>query len=395
MTSKNEVGTPASGCRELLNERKIVSELSRMLNVVRTAYKEKKQVKKAANIEQNRSNTNAAVLSKRKKEAKKEGVDAKSEKKGKTKRNSSNKHGGSVWILMKGGFHASNVPTEKKSFRVGDDSLTATEYRAYKRLQLELHLREKRLQNAEAYIESAWREAEIGGLLNSSAVNASNESIRGRVPSEDGEVYLQEQYDVAKGLLDHAPVGQAMKDLTQNRGTAVQPSTGNSSLSPMLTALLKQYMSKNKSRWMKLLEGENRIRLGFMEANENTEISAVKEGDLFGQLLASWLHIVEEHRSTNAVKDDIKPTKCIIRLRNSQKEKHSSILSEPKAINYFTSHTLEVIRKEFYNSSVLPRGGKEKLDDQTTVRKTHNDKPKKRQNQPQKENTKRGGKKKK
>lgn len=390
MTSRNEFKPSGSGCRELLNERKIVSELSRMLNVVRTDYKEKSQVKNARNLERNSNSASAVILPKRKKEAKKGGVDAMTARRDRKRRNSSNKHGGSVWILLKGGFNASNVPPENKSWRIGDDSVTVTEYRAYKRLELELHLRERRLLDAEAYVDSAWREAEIGGLLNSSSVNGTNESIRKRVPSQDGEVYLQEQYDVAKSLLDHAPVGQAMKDLAQNRGTSALLPVVRSSLSPKLTSLLKKYMSKNESRWIKLLEGENRIRLGLAEANKNTEVSVVKEADLLDQLLASWLHITEELGSTNAVKDDIKPTKCIIRLRNSQKDKHSAILSEPKAINYFTSHILEVIRKEFYNSSVLPRGGKEKIDEPMTVRRTHNDKTKKRQIQPQKENTKRG-----
>ncbi|CCW72346.1 unnamed protein product [Phytomonas sp. Hart1] len=52
---------------------------------------------------------------------------------------------------------------------------------------------------------------------------------------------------------------------------------------------------------------------------------------------------------------DIAATKCIVRIRNSQRQKHTAILSTAKSVNYFKLNFMQVLRKELTNLN-LPRG---------------------------------------
>lgn len=393
MTSTGHVANQNSGRRELSNEATVLSNLSRMLHGAKVAHKEKRLVRKVEKMSRKQTQEMSTTHEGQRKEVKKEGVDALIAKKAKKQKRSSNKRGGSVWIMMKGGFAASKVPINKVGDSEGKLFSPAVEQRAIKRLEVELIQREKRLQDAEAYVDSAWREAEKGGLLQSISAGEAKGSIARGVPTEEGELYLMEQYKVASQLLSHPPVGQFVMDLTLKHGFTGLPATDyRSSISSECLRLLEKHLQKNKNRWVKLLQGEKLISLGHVSEKENAVKISVAEKEVMDELLRCWKPIAEDCCKQDEVDNDIQPTKCIIRVRNSQQQKHSSILSRKEEINSFKNNVLKVIKKGLSNS-LLNKNGSAMIDEaENSGKKNSSNKAKHRQNQQQKESAKRGGK---
>lgn len=68
---------------------------------------------------------------------------------------------------------------------------------------------------------------------------------------------------------------------------------------------------------------------------------------------------------------DIVPTKCIVKIRNSQRNKHTSILNSQKGINFFVTNFMQTLKRELGAASCkLPRGPVETVDTVTSTMTT-------------------------
>lgn len=409
-----------SGRRGLVNERTILSELGRMIHVVKAAQKEKAQVRKAQKRVQaaQKDSTADASGSKKKKKAKKDDNQSRKGKNARHGRSRHSKEGGSVWMVLKGGFDAAQVPLAEKKVpgsvpaaksqkNQTGDAATLAVHRAMLRLRWRLSQREKNVIAAEAYVDSAWREAESSELIEPSSSKGKNRNqatARG-VPTADGAAYLTEQYHVAEQMINGPGVGSVLNTLV--RATSAggpQPSSSASSSAALPATILEQHLSEHKNQWRDVLQREKAICLG-LSALGGEEIR-VSDEEIREEVCKAWYCVAEEpmpSQKGSAQKSDIKPTKCIIRLRNSQHQKFSAVLHQTKAVNSFTGNILKVLRKELANNSVLPRSGKEEVTAVPTSNAAHPSQHQKpapqqqsqQQQQQSKSNNKRGGKRKK
>lgn len=101
-------------------------------------------------------------------------------------------------------------------------------------------------------------------------------------------------------------------------------------------------------------DNNNNNKNNNQEQQENTQCTKLSEQD--------------NAQSVNGEKMvDIVPTKCIVKIRNSQRHKHTSILHSQKAINYFVSNFMQTLKRELGAASCkLPRGPIETVNSTTT-----------------------------
>lgn len=393
MTSGGRFVKRNSGRRELSSETALLSNLSRMLHSAKVAHKEKTLVKKVEKLARKGKCETAPALENQGKETKMGSSNTMVDKPVKKKKRLSNKRGGSVWIVLKGGFNASGVPLNKTNGLSSKGFYSAAEKRAMKRLNLELLQREKRLQDAEAYIDSAWREAENGGLLEAPARSENKGKAQRGIPTEDGVTYLKEQYKVASQILSRPPIGQFMMDLiNQHDSTGLSSKPCSNSMPSHCLGILQEYLNTNRDRWKKLLHGEKFIGLGYTAETESASNILVSEQEVRDELTRCWMPIAEKCNNDDGVVNDIEPEKCIVRIRNSQQEKHSAIISDSEAINSFKINILKVIKKGLSNSLLSKSGNETGHESENSGKKISANKMKNRQSQPQKESAKRGGK---
>eukprot|EP00796_Vickermania_ingenoplastis_P006259 gene6259-4508_t len=360
-----------SGRRNLVNERMLLSELSRMLHVVKAASTEKRMVEKAVRRSRRQQHSGGAAETKRaSRKGKRDAVD------GTRKGRSRHSHeGGSVWMVLKGGFDGHQVPVEGLKVRHGSPAAPVAARRATARLEWQLKQRQAALGVAEGYVDSAWREAEVGGLLEHGGTKTDGAGPRTpsfykAIPSEDGKTYLEDQYATAAQMIAGPYVGRMLHDLVQatsapHTAQNVQqkgPKQAAIATSPSTTsapppAVLEQHLTQFSTQWADVMVRERAIRNGLAEEEKD-----ILTADAIREEVAKAWHWVEEPGSgegAEPIDGDILPTKCIVRLRNSQHQKHSAVLHTAKAVNSFTSNILKVLRKELANNSVLPRTGRE------------------------------------
>lgn len=364
------------GLRRVEDEKQLLSELSKLFHVVKAAHKEQRNVNAAAATT---TTTGASVSSsspspnpqgaantvsagdKRKpntgaaQKAKSVGVKGSAKRSSTARRGSQrrSKAGGTVWVVLKGGFASSAVPSAAQSSQVTSKAKTRAD-RVHKN-------RIAALENAEAYVKSAWQQAEEAGLLLDD----------GKTPNPDGETYLREQYAEAVKLLQKPAPGAYLRQLVATHST----SASTESKAAAVKAVQPQSSAQSVKEWEGIISRERAILSraatfsvntgASKNSNEEEESEAVRAAIEEAQS-ACYSALAEPcvgGTSTGAAPQaDIVPTKCIVRIRNSQCQKHTAILSTPKAINYFRSNFAQVMRKEL-SSSKLPRGAVEDVNE--------------------------------
>lgn len=355
-----------TGRRSLVSEKTVLSELGRMLHVIKAAAKEKRQVSKAEARVGKSSNPAAGGSEAKRKAAKKNG-------KGEARRGKSrhSRCGGSVWMVLKGGFDGHQVPVAGAQGRTSDYNGSKTKSlrpdvalaRAAQRLEWVLKQRRAAVDGAESYIASAWREAEIGGLLSSAGGKGSKAA---RTPTEEGRAYLSEQYQAATEMVKGPYLGEMLHTLVRSTTAAPPPTSSKTSTTvdpsawtppPPPGEAIQQHLRAFQPQWEDLLRREAVLRHGLAEG----EPPAVTTEDVKQAVVHSWRYVAEAP-GTASGGNDAKPTKCIIRLRSSAHQKFSAVLNNQKAVNSFNTNIVKVLRKELANDSVLPRGGKDEMD---------------------------------
>ncbi|ORC85008.1 uncharacterized protein TM35_000391820 [Trypanosoma theileri] len=347
------------GKRELQEEKTLLSELGKLFHITRANAREqriKQQVSKTASANNAAKETSDSPQRER---------NSKQEKKQKLKQQTRSKksrkstRGGTVWVVLKGGF--AQVPTEANSAVISHNK----NFRG----RLSERRRVEALEAAEQYVQTAWQQAQEAGLLVKD----------GSAPSgEEGLQYLREQYAVAAAMLKREAVGSQLKQIVDQtipsgfvNSTASSPSSTTTGVEATTTTTVC-----DKDKWAEIIARENVI------LNRFADVSAVKDdGELVHHEAAQigskyYFNTFEPlapenmgsadittagHAGSNSDAllgekgRDILPSKCIVRIRGSGKQKHTSIICTTKAVNYFKSNFMQIIRKELGNSK-LPRG---------------------------------------
>lgn len=304
----------AGGTRKVVDERILLTELGKLFHTVRATFKEQRQVNRAKRAAGKSTDTKQHRASDRKSKA-----------------------GGSVWVLLKGGFASSSVPAAYDKARV--------ERRALCRRELSERRRMKALEAAEGYVQSAWEEAANAGLL------TEDQKL-----TDEGTVYLREQYNVAIKMLNAGSgTGCTLRRLVEVH------CKGRDGLQAVVPAPLQSGNGLSTAAQREdMATRESAIRLRFHEAHSSLN-SVMAEEALKSSGEESLYHMAEPQAVRSAAGPDIAATKCIVRIRNSGRLRHTGILSTPKAVNYFKSNIMQVLRKELSNSK-MPRGLQEECE---------------------------------
>ncbi|GET85443.1 hypothetical protein, conserved [Leishmania tarentolae] len=309
-----------SGCRKLAEEKALLLDLSKMFHIIKANHKEQRNgreaVAGAAAASAAASNVPGGKASKKAK------IDT---RRGSRRRS---QHGGSVWIVLKGGFSSKSVPTAIQTAQVGR--------RASSRALLSEKRRAAALKEAESYIESAWQQVRDAGLLTKEGT-----------PTEEGDAYLAEQYALASQMLRPSPTGAHLHQLVASHchGSSDDAVAGLARDRPEYTL--------TRSEWEEICTREAAILFRY----STSATPAGTAEDYFKEQQQAREHLYYFATAEPVTKTgDIVPTKCLVRIRDSQRDRHTCILSTAKAVNYFKSNFGQVLRKEL-SASRLPRGG--------------------------------------
>lgn len=304
--------------RSIRDERQLLTELGRLFHTVRANHKERRNVERSL-----AARTAASAGKARRKGAKR------------SRRRRRCAGGGSVWILLKGGFSSAAVPAEEDRRRVDAKCFARGATAERKRLAA--------LQAAEAYVESAWTAAEQVGIVEREGASG------GRATCDEGVVYMREQYTVAVQTLNNAQTrapGACLKRI-------VEESVGGaaSALASCTPAENAEITAFREARTGSPTGG---VDWEAVAAREQAIRQNVFTAPLRSDACEGFYYRLAEPASPSG-RPDIAATKCIVRVRNSQRQKHTSILAAPRAINHFKSNFMQLLRKELNNSG-LPRG---------------------------------------
>nr|CAJ2466249.1 unnamed protein product [Leishmania braziliensis] len=312
------MSTKTGGMRKPVEEKALLSELSRMFHLLKANRKEQRNGREAATAA---AASSAGVCTTGAKASKRATRDA---RRGSQRRS---RRGGSIWIVLKGGFGPRSVPTAAQAERV--------DTRANGRALLSERRRAASLKEAEAYIQSAWQQAQEAELL-----------TKDGTPTEEGDAYLAEQYAMASRMLCPPTTGAHLSQLVANHC-----SSGLDNAVTGATHGQPAYVL-TRSEWEDLCTREAAILFRYRTSATpcGTAEDYFKEQQ---QARENIYHFATAEPTTRA--GDIVPTKCLVRIRDSQREKHTCILSTPKSVNYFKSNFGQVLRKEL-SGSRLPRG---------------------------------------
>ncbi|KPI85345.1 hypothetical protein ABL78_5600 [Leptomonas seymouri] len=307
------------GMRRPVEEKMLLAELSKIFHVAKANHKEQRNA-------HHTSSRGAAAAAPAADERQRKKMSSRSAVKD-TRRGSQRRsqHGGSIWMVMKGGFAPRVVPLAS--------NVAVVDARAQQRAALSEARRVAALKEAEAFVESAWQQARESELVNSD-----------NTPTEEGDAYLAEQYATASAMLAPAPVGAFLHQLVDTHGAAAG-TPENPSTTPDFAL--------SRAEWEDVCTREAAILFRY----RTSATPATSAEDYFKE----QQHAREQRYGFTTAEPtvssgaDAAPTKCIVRLRDSQRNKHTSVLSTAKAINYFKSNIGQVLRKELAGSS-LPRG---------------------------------------
>ncbi|RNF14549.1 uncharacterized protein Tco025E_05857 [Trypanosoma conorhini] len=328
------------GARALQDEKALLAELGRLFHVARANAREQRNTQRADAKRQKAPAATAAASAT-----------------GRPPRIGSKKsrkcaRGGTVWVVLKGGF--ARVPTSEKASAVAHNSVFRGRLSERRRVQA--------LERAEEYIKTAWQQAQEAGLLLDDGSGPNG---------DEGLQYLREQYEVAAGMLRREPVGALLRQIVeQTIPSYAAPSAA--AAAPAAPARLTQ------DEWAGVIARENAILRRFAPPAGTEADAAAAVLHEAAQVPARYYFPVAEPlaplervsaaaTTTEGYRDtggdapggeqarDVLPTKCIVRIRGSGRQKHTAILTSTKSVNYFKSNFMQVVRKEL-SGSKLPRG---------------------------------------
>ncbi|EKF32236.1 hypothetical protein MOQ_003917 [Trypanosoma cruzi marinkellei] len=381
------------GMRVLEDEKILLAELGKLFHVTRANARERRNThrvegrRRKASLPTAQMTTMAKTTGTKKRKDSREG---RPPKPGSKRSRKSRTRGGSVWVVLKGGF--AHVPTSEKTSTITHKTIFRGRLSERRRVQA--------LEEAERYIQTAWQQAQEAGLLLDDGSGPNG---------DEGLHYLCEQYEVAAGMLRREPVGGFLKQIVDQTIPNGTPMSLTASI-PMFTSVDNMGTSTQFSRdeWAGVIARENVILKRFVpwagkeeekeeqeqrqqqvESNkkkkkkkEEEEVEMEVEGhgevvlqeadqvpSLYYFPIAEPLATCEStsaetgmgFRNTSGNTHsgeqarDVLPTKCIVRVRGSGRQKHTAILTSAKSVNYFKSNFMQVIRKEL-SGSKLPRG---------------------------------------
>nr|CCC89445.1 conserved hypothetical protein [Trypanosoma congolense IL3000] len=340
-----------SGSRAVQEEKTLLQELSRLFHVARANAREQRITKRAEAAGGNENTTDIPTTHSKQKSKKKNSIGTVRKEKKLTRGPRRNNRGGTVWVTLKGGF--SRVPMSSATAVVDHN-------KAF-RGRLSEKRRVAALETAEAYVQTAWQEAQEAGLLlpDGSGPNGS-----------DGFQYLREQYEVAAGMLRREPIGERLKQIVES--TIPAGSVVASGTPPAAEAAPEPLYTRDQ--WADIITRENVILRRFATSSsletDNTDRILDEAAQVpsrlyfttaeplapqeFGSVALSPNSSGADLLNSAEVKD-VLPSKCIVRIRSSGGKKHTAILTTPKSVNGFKSHFMQILRKELGNSR-LPRG---------------------------------------
>ncbi|KAG5512092.1 hypothetical protein JKF63_07556 [Porcisia hertigi] len=292
------------GLRRPTEEKALLAELSKMFHILKAKHKER------------RYGRESGAASGKAEGAPRRGSQRRSHR------------GGSVWIVLKGGFSPKSVPSATQADTVAT--------RANRRVVLSERRRAAALKEAEGYINSAWQQAQEAELVGKDGT-----------PTDEGNAYLAEQYAIASRMLCPPATGAQLHQLVKKHCHGVSEDSVTSTVSGPPTCKL------TRNEWEDICTREAAI---FFRYRTSATPSGTAE-DYFKeqQQARENVHYFATSEPATNGGGDIVPTKCIVRIRDSQRDKYTSILSTTKSVSYFKSNFGQVLRKEL-SGSTLPRG---------------------------------------
>lgn len=329
------------GRRDVEDDKTLVTELGRLLHVVKTNEKQRKVI-----VRNKHKQKTASV------DATQAAPKTAGDKRRRSRRAGQN--AGSIWITLTPSFAA---VTRQDT---GNKKLSAAEYRAV----LSAKKSEAAIAAARDYIASAMSQAEEAGLAE-----------RGVPTSIEGANYLAEQFAHAKNLARVAPVGHHLAQLvvsTSGQSTAVSPlpmsgSSFQSSLSAAMDHVLRERTLLQCAAAVvrdedgTVLETAPVVEPPTLSVEDDARALAVQQRFLIGD-------------ATEA-DGDVLPTKCIVKLKGVSK-KVTSILRTQKAASNFKQNFTQLLKKEVSSllardaaSLTSPAAGKTKAPSSTTAHK--------------------------
>ncbi|RNF01206.1 hypothetical protein TraAM80_07144 [Trypanosoma rangeli] len=347
------------GARALQDEKVLLAELGKLFHMARANVREQRNTQRAE-AKRQKAPTTTAARAKRTAAAGAKGGNLTEGRPPRTgsKRSRKSTRGGTVWVVLKGGF--TRVPTSEKAQAIAHNTAFRGRLSERRRVQA--------LERAEEYIQTAWQQAQEAGLLLDDGSGPNG---------DEGLQYLREQYEVAAGMLRREPVGAFLKKIVAQTipSYATVPAEATTPAAASLASAAAP-MLLTRDEWADVIARETLILKRFAPSTsteEDTGEAVLHEAaqvpsryyfpiaEPLAPLEAALAETTVGYRDTGSDAPggeqarDVLPTKCIVRIRGSGKQKHTAILASTKAVNYLKSNLMQVIRKEL-SGSKLPRG---------------------------------------
>lgn len=356
MSSKRDI-YGGGGARRLSDEKQLLTELSKLFHVVKAVHREQQQC------------SSAAARRKGQQQPAQSGGESGARRRRAKRSRGRSANGSTIWIVLKGGFHRRTVPTAAEVARVAS--------RAAHRIQRSNERRLQALQQAEGLVQSAWQQATEAGLIQPDGV-----------PTDDGDAYLKEQYITASRMVQPPAAGSFLRQLVQTHGGssgAAAPTTaaGEAALQQVASLPAAPASEQTPMELEDIISREAAILYRYTTAlTPSMPIEEMVQVEKTAHASSTYFPIcepllvdpataqtgaTEANSTTSSVLNagDILPTKCIVRMRNSQRDKYTGILSSKKAVNTFRTQFMQVVRKELSNAKLprAPADGHEALGD--------------------------------
>lgn len=316
--------------------RTLPAEAGRLLHITAAATEESRQVRRRAKQQQQRHHQGGG------------GNSSPSAAEG-TRRSRKSKAGGSVWLVMKGDWHSSHIPSLPVATAAAHPKhRNLPETRARLRVTGTLRQWMEALDMAEGYVASAWREAQSGGLLYEGADS----------PTPDGEAYLKEQYEVAWGMLPTNPMGSVLLQM-MNLQHGVENPTPQQPAGAATASVPPAFLAEMMKDACSVVQRRHALRVVPQHRPSSTAVpSSLSPSEAAAEATAliqeSFFIITSPHGSEDGIGPQGRRM-VFVRLRNSHNTKASGVLQTRKSGSQFVGNLMRVIRKELLASS-LPRG---------------------------------------
>lgn len=297
------------------DEKVVISEVARMVHVVKTNEKQRRVIRRAAKRGA-KSSTGSVKAN-----------DGAAKRAVNRKRRSNNS--GSIWIRFSPGLQQ-EIPTGE-----------VAEKNASWRMRCSQKKREGALAAAVAYYESALTQAREAGMA----------GAEGQPLSEDGAQYLREQYAVAKAMLTISPVGthraHCVRTMTGTVDAVVHmPEASNDAayracLDWAMQQVVKERMALRTPAAFVLpsCDGED-------ESTGNASSSMDEHSLPVEEEARQLVHDIRFHVVCQREDGNENASQCIVKVKGPAGKKVTSVVATQKLANAFKVNFTQMIRKE-------------------------------------------------